>query len=372
MPSITISGMAKVAGLTLAAGLAISAGTALAADATMRMTTTWTSGINLMEGDKKFVEIANAITGDALKIEFFEGGTLVPPTQVFDAVQSNTVQASADWPGYWAGKNSAFGLLGSYPMLFTAADYILWTKQWGGFEAFQEAYGQFGMVYLPYAVVSMESGLRGRNPIPTLADMEGKRIRMSGRAQGEILKRLGAAQTQIAGGEVYQALERGVVDAAEFSGPGVDWGMGLQEVSKYWMTPGWHQPGSMSGVMINKKFWDGLPKDVQTKLKIAADATLSWSIAYYEHDAVEAVRKFKEAGTEVVQLPAEDVAKLQEISNQALVDEACANPLFAKIAASQVEYMADYAEWRGMAGDFAMGRNLSKLPDVAKLKSCAG
>ena len=74
MPSITISGMAKVAGLTLAAGLAISAGTALAADATMRMTTTWTSGINLMEGDKKFVEIANAITGDALKIEFFEGG----------------------------------------------------------------------------------------------------------------------------------------------------------------------------------------------------------------------------------------------------------------------------------------------------------
>ncbi|MEN2976840.1 TRAP transporter substrate-binding protein DctP (plasmid) [Tistrella bauzanensis] len=367
--STTISrGLGLLLGAT---ALTLSAGAAVA-QTTMQMTTTWTSGINLIEGDKKFVEIANKLTGDDLKIQFFEGNTLVPSTQVFDAVQSNTVNASADWPGYWAGKDSAFGLLGSYPMLFTAADYILWTQQWGGFDAFQEAYGKFGMVYLPYAVVSMESGLRAKSPIPTLDDMNGKRIRMSGRAQGEILKRLGAAQTQIAGGEVYQALERGVVDAAEFSGPGVDFGMGLQEVTQYWMTPGWHQPGSMSGVMINKDFWDKLPKDVQEKLKIAADATMTWSLGYFEHDAVAAVRKFKESGTEVVQLPDADVARLQKISNQALVEEACANPLFARIAASQVTFMADYAEWRGMAGEFAMGRNLKTLPDVDKLKSCAG
>nr|WP_272889263.1 TRAP transporter substrate-binding protein DctP [Stutzerimonas stutzeri] len=334
------------------------------------MTTTWPPGINLIEADKHFVETVNQIADGKLKINFYPGDTLVPSTQVFDAASSGTVDAAADWPGYWAGQDSTFALLGSFPMLLTAGDYILWLQQWGGFEAFQKVYGKFDMVYLPYSVLTMESGLRSGEPLASLEDHKGKRLRMSGRPQGEILKELGAAQVQLPGSEVYQALERGVVSGAEFSAPAVDWGMGFQEVTEHWTTPGWHQPGSVGGVMINKKVWDEMGPELQNLLKIAANATMTWSLAYYEKGSTEATAKFKEAGVEVHRLSDEEMERLQRIANEQLVKAACDNPLYAEIAYSQVQFMQEYADWRDLQGEFAFGRNPSSLPDAAKIKSC--
>lgn len=336
----------------------------------IKMTTPWTPGINIIEVDKHFVKLVNAIGGNRVKIEFFEGGTLVPPMQVFDATVSGTVDASADWPGYWAGQSSAFALLGSFPMLMTANDYLLWIMQWGGFEAFQEVYGRHGIVYLPYGVAPMESGLRSNRPLTSLADLKGKRLRMSGRPQGEVLKQLGAAQVALPGGEVYQALERGVVDAAEFSSPGVDWGMSLQEVSKHWLAPGWHQPGSALGVMINKKVWDKLGPEGQAVLKTAADATLVWSLAFLNKADVQATRDFQKKGVQIHRLKAEELDRLQAIANEVLVRESCADPLFARVALSKLLFLEDYKQWREMQGPFGFGRNPT-LPDIAKVKACA-
>ena len=166
---------------------AVFAQTAAAEPVKIQMTTTWPTGISLIDSDRHFVETVNQLAGDRLEIDFHPGGTLVPSGQVFDAVSSGSIDASADWPGYWAGYNSAFALLGSFPMMLTAGDYLLWLQQWGGFEAFQKVYGEHDMVYLPYAVLSMESGLRSKEPLKSLKDLEGKRLRMSGRPQGEIL-----------------------------------------------------------------------------------------------------------------------------------------------------------------------------------------
>lgn len=336
----------------------------------IKMTTTWPSGINLIEADKHFVNMVNKMGGDRIKIEFFEGGSLVPATQVFDATASGTVDASADWAGYWAGQSPAFALLGSYPMLMTAGDYLLWLKQWGGHEMFQEVYGKFGMVYLPHSVQTMESGLRSNKPIASLDDMKGKKLRMSGRPQGEVLRQLGAVQVQLPGGDVYQAMERGVVDGAEFSGPGVDWGMGLQEVSKHWTGPGWHQPGSVAGVMINKKAWDKIGPEGQAILKAAADATLVWSMAFFSKDAVEATTKFLNKGVKMHVLKKEELDRIQDIANEMLVKESCEDQLFAKVAYSQVKYMNEYRQWRELQGPFGFGRN-PKMPDLAKIKACA-
>lgn len=361
----------KALNMLAAGALALSCmSAAVAAPVKIKMTSTWPSGINLIEADKHFVKIVNTLGGDRVKIDFFDGGTLVPSTQVFDATSSGTIDASADWPGYWAGQSPAFALLGSYPMLLTGGDYILWLQQWGGFEAFQDVYGQFGMVYLPYSVIPMESGLRSRNALPTLDSLKGKRLRMSGRPQGEILKALGAVQVQLPGGEVYQALERGVVDGAEFSAPGVDWGMGLQEVTKHWTTPGWHQPGSVGGVMINKKAWDKLGAENQALLRTAADATMAWSFAFFNKDSVKATRMFREKGTEIHKLSAEEMERLQAIANDALVKESCENVVFAKVALSQVRFLEEYSEWRELQGQLGFGRN-PVMPDVKKIEECA-
>ena len=178
-----------LAGLALCAGF----GTQAAAQDNWTMTTTWPTSLELIEIDKHFVDLANKLTGDDLTIEFFEGGSLVPAGEVFGAVESNTVQAGADWPGYWAGRNSAFSPLATTASLFNAVDYVNWIEQWGGKELYNEIYGKFGMVYLPYGVTNNESGFRTNEQIVTLEDLKGKRLRLSGLEQGRLLEKLGGS-----------------------------------------------------------------------------------------------------------------------------------------------------------------------------------
>ncbi len=334
------------------------------------MTTTWPTSLELIEIDKHFVELANKLTGDDLNIEFFEGGALVPAGEVFGAVESGTIQAGADWPGYWAGRNSAFSPLATTASLFNAVDYVNWIQQWGGQELYDEIYGKFGMVYLPYGVTNNESGFRTNKKIETLDDLQGMRLRLSGLEQGRLLEKLGGSQVSMAGGEIYQSLERGVIDGAEFSTPNVDFSGGFQQVTKFWATPGWHQSASIFGVMINKASWDALSPETQETLKVAAEANLIWSLAFTEKRATEAYQQFKDAGIEITRYDDESLAKIQLMANTVIEEAACENPDSAKVYLSQVEYLNDYAKWRDASAPFNLGRTPNG-PDVEKLRACA-
>ncbi|MGR3527079.1 MAG: TRAP transporter substrate-binding protein DctP [Paracoccaceae bacterium] len=355
-----------VAGVALAAGIA----TQSTAQESWTMTTTWPSSLELIEIDKHFVELANKLTGDALTIEFFEGGALVPAGEVFGAVESGTIQAGADWPGYWAGRDSAFSPLATTASLFNAIDYVNWIEQWGGAELYNEIYGKFGMVYLPYGVTNNESGFRTNEPIVSLDDLQGKRLRLSGLEQGRLLESLGGNQVSMAGGEIYQALERGVIDGAEFSTPNVDFSGGFHQVTKYWATPGWHQSASVFGVMINKASWDALSPETQEELKIAAQANLIWSLSFTEKRATEAYQQFKDAGIEITRYDDATLERVQELANEVIVQTACENPSSAKVYLSQLEYLADYAKWRDASAPFNLGRTPNG-PDIEAIRACA-
>jgi TRAP-type mannitol/chloroaromatic compound transport system substrate-binding protein len=350
-----------------AAASTVFAGLAMAQES-WNMTTTWPSSLELIETDKHFVDLANKLTKGDLSIEFFEGGSLVPAGEVFGAVESGTVQAGADWPGYWAGRDAAFSALATTPSLFNAVDYVNWIQQWGGAELYNEIYGNYGMVYLPYGVTNNESGFRSNEPIRNLADLQGKRLRLSGLEQGKLLERLGGSQVSMAGGEIYQSLERGVIDGAEFSTPNVDWSGGFQQVTKYWATPGWHQSASVFGVMINKASWDALSDETREKLQIAADATMVWSLAFTEKRATEAYAKFNDA-VEINRYDDETLAKVQEMANEVIIEVACENPNSAKVYVSMLDYLADYAQWRDASAPFNLGRTPNG-PDVQKIKDC--
>ncbi|ALG91044.1 MULTISPECIES: TRAP transporter substrate-binding protein DctP [Actibacterium] len=335
------------------------------------MTSTWPSSLELIEMDKHFVDLANKLAGDEVKIDFYEGGSLVPAGEVFGAVESGTIQAGADWPGYWAGRDPAFSPLATHASLFNAVDYVNWIQQWGGADIYNEVYGRFGMVYLPYTVTNNESGFRTNAPIRNTADLKGKRLRLSGLEQGQLLERLGGNQVSMAGGEIYQSLERGVIDGAEFSTPNVDYSGGFHQVTKYWSTPGWHQSSSVFGVMINKAAWDALSPGAQEKLKIAADATMLWSLAFTEKRATEAYGKFQEAGVEITRMDDETLAEIQTIANSVIEDAACASPTSAKVYLSQLEYLNDYKSWRDASAPFNLGRTPNG-PDIEKIRACAG
>lgn len=334
------------------------------------MTTTWPDNIDLIKIDQHWVEIVNKIVGDELEINFRSGGTLMPGFEVFDATQTGSIEAAGDWPGYWAGNGSAFSPLGTTTSLLNGVDYLNWIQQWGGFELYQEVYGQYNMVYLPYGITNNESGFRGRTPIESLADLEGKRLRLSGRDQGRVLEELGGSQVTLAGGEIYQAIERGVVDGAEFTTPGIDYNAGFAEVADYWLAPGWHQSASVYGVMINKEAWDSLSEPTQEKLKIAANATMAWSLAWSERESTEGTIKFLESGTTVNQLSDEELARIQDITNDVVLRGACEDPMHAKVYHSMISYLEHYASWRDLSAPYNMSRTMDNLPSLDEIEAC--
>ncbi|TDV96755.1 TRAP-type mannitol/chloroaromatic compound transport system substrate-binding protein [Halomonas alkaliantarctica] len=363
--------MTKFALTGLAAGIALATLTTTAqAQEQWTMTTTWPENLDLIKIDQHWVELVNKLAGEELQINFRAGGTLMPGTEVFDATETGAIQASGDWPGYWAGLNPAFSPLATTTSLFNAVDYMNWIQQWGGFELYQEIYGQYNMVYLPYGVTNNESGFMGRTPIESIADLEGKRLRLSGRDQGRVLEQLGGSQVTLAGGEVYQAIERGVIDAGEFSTPGVDFNAGFAEVADYWATPGWHQSASVFGVMINKDAWDALSEETQETLKIASKATMAWSLSWSEHESAAATQKFIDAGVTINQFSEEDLARIQDVTNEVILRGACEDSDHAKVYHSMITYMQEYAPWRDVTAPFNMTRTIDNLPSLEEIEAC--
>lgn len=168
----------------------------------------------------------------------------------------------------------------------------------------------------------------------------------------------------------YSPLSVGELFAgAEFSTPNVDVSAGLHQVTKFWVTPGWHQSSSTFGVMINKMSWDKLTPETQEKLRIAADAAMLWSLSFTEKRAIDGYETFKKAGVEINRMDDESLAHIQNLSNEVMVEVACSSPLAAKVYVSQVEYLAEYKDWRDASAPFNLGRSPNG-PDLEKLKAC--
>lgn len=339
-----------------------------AAEKQLKMSSVWTAGIKLIEIDRNFVKIANDLGAGELKITFFDGGALVPPFEIFDTVSRGQLDMAGDWGGYWAGKNEAFNIIGSQPMGLTAVDYMLWVYQGGGYELIQEVYGKYGLVCLPFGAHGSESGIRSKKPINSISDFKGLKIRIGGKLQGKVLQDLGGVQVMLAGAEVYEALQKGVIDGVEFNIPSVDLVMGLQEVTEYWLSPAWHAPAAIFGAMINKKVWDGLSPHQQALLKGAAMANFLWSYTFLEYSNIDATKKFLDKGIKITHLSDADVSKIQELVNKHTLDSCKENPFFAKVAYSQYSFLRDFSQWRSIAQPFAFGRNLPTPPDLEAMK----
>jgi TRAP-type mannitol/chloroaromatic compound transport system substrate-binding protein len=335
----------------------------------LKMSSVWSSGIQLIEVDRHFVKLVNSMGGPDFKIKFFDGGTMVPPFELFDAVARGTLDMGGDWGGYWPGKDEAFNIIGSHPLGLTIHDYMLWIYQGGGFDLIQEAYGKYGLVALPFGGHGSESGIRGNKPINSIKDIKGMKIRIGGKLQGKVLKDLGGVQVNLAGSEVYQALEKGVIDACEYNIPSVDYMMGLQEISKYWASPAWHAPSAIFSVLINKKVWDTkFTPEQREMLKTAAMANFLWSYTFLEYNNIAATKKFLDKGIKITRLNNADLATIQKSVNKHTLDVCKTNPLFAKIAYSQYKFLQDFAKWRTIADPFSHGRNVIP-PDMEAIKA---
>ena len=332
--------------------------TALAKKIRWKMGSTWTPAINLYYGDKEMIKYVAEMTDGDFQIKWFPSGSLMKAFEYFDACSKGVVQMAGDWPSYWASKDPAFDFLGSFPFGFTNVDYVNWMYGWGGLELMQEVYGQFGMTYFNLGVTPMESGFRTTEktgPIKSIADYKGLKLRTPSRATIWILQQVGATPLKIPGGEIYLAVERGTLDGAEFSSPGIDWEMGFAEITKYWSVPCWFQPCSQVGTMVNLKAYNGLSKKNKAILRYGCQAAAIKAMAFYEVASGQAIEKFVAKGTKIYPLPDAELDKLEGLAGEYCLMQAKKSKNYAKILKSQMEYMDEYKDWREMTGRFGQG-----------------
>ncbi len=309
-----------------------------------KMVMPWSKGLLFYDMAQHFADSAKLASGGRLDIKVFSAGELVGAMETFDAVSKGSAQVGHDWPGYWKGKNEAFVAFASVPFGLDAEGYNVWLYERGGLEQMQELYGRYNLMVFPGGQGGQEMGLFSNKKATKMADFKGMRIRTPGWFM-DIMNELGASVSPLPGGEVYLALERGVIDAAEFSSPAINYPMGFDEITKYVIEPGVHQPAIQCGLFFNKDAWESLPDDLKWIVKIAARETQAWSQYWIENLNVAAINKFKEK-IEFVTMDKETRIEFAKTTKKYLEGLKAKHPDVKKALDSQEEFKKDFATWR--------------------------
>jgi len=235
------------------------------------------------------------ITDNKFQIRVFAAGEVVPPLQVLDAVQSATVECGHTAPYYYVGKDPAFAFGTNIPFGLNARQQNAWWYEGGGREAMADLFKDYGIVEFNAGNTGAQMGGWYRKEIKTVADLKGLKMRIAGIA-GQVLARVGVVPQQIAGSEIYQALERGTIDAAEWVGPYDDEKLGFNKVAKYYYYPAFWEGGPQLSLMVNAKKYAELPKSYQAALAAAAAESNVHMTARYDVRNTDALRKLVAGG----------------------------------------------------------------------------
>ena len=234
-----------------------------------KLVTSWPKNFpGLGNGPEVFAREVERASNGRLKITVYGAGELVPALGVFDAVSLGTVEMGHTGAYYWKGKIKASPFFTTIPFGMNAQEMNGWLHYGGGLALWKELYDPFNIIPMAGGNSGTQMGGWFNKEINSLQDMKGLKMRIPGMG-GEIFSRIGGAPVNIPGGELYTALQTGVIDATEWVGPYNDKAFGLHEVAKYYYYPGWHEPGSNLEFLINKDAFSSLPKDLQAIVEIA-------------------------------------------------------------------------------------------------------
>ena len=311
-----------------------------------KMQTIWSSSMGFYKETQRFCKNVYTASGGRLKITPFPAGGIIGAFEAFDGVSQGVVEMANTTPVYWSGKEIGLNLLGVWPFGLTKEEYIMWLYYGGGIELAEKYYSKHNIKWNPAMIPGVELGGFSTSPIKCLNDLKGKKMRMGGSAAGaEILSELGVSIVRIPGGEVYSALNTGVLDAAEWSSPDETWPLKFHEVAKYIFMPGWHQLSTVTDFMININAWNSLPEDLKSILKTAMDESVFQGTYSSEYNNIDAIKKFIDYGVTIYTFPREDLLLLKSKSEQKKVQYAEKSPYFAEIDKSQKKFLSGYKKW---------------------------
>ena len=298
----------------------------------------------LGEGAKLFADTINLIGQGSIEVTFFEPGALVPSLEIFDAVASGAVDMGHASSGLWASKNSALVLYNAFPFGPAAGEYLAWLRYGGGEEMRNEIYEPLGVHGITCGIIAPEASGWFREEITDLAQLEGLKMRFFGLG-GKVMEKLGVEVQLLAGGDIYPALERGTIDATEFSMPAIDQGAGLYQIAKHYYFPGWHQQATPHDLIVNLDVWNGLNEQQQGLIRTTCDAITAIEFAQGEAIQFEALQEMQAEGVTLHQWTDEQLATFRSKWDEVLAEEIAANKDFERIWDDLSEFRENYATW---------------------------
>ena len=336
--------------LTLAAALVFASASSVAHAADdkpvrWRMQSWFPSGAPHAGSTGKDIETKlDRLSGGRFRVQFFEPGALIPPNQCFEAVGRGSVQACWSTPAYWYGEEPALALFSAAPFGMDWPGLMAWFYHGGGEELYDELYARHGIKGLACGGMIPEASGWFREEIESVADLEGLRLRFLGLG-ALVMEKMGASTMLLPGGELYAALERGVIDATEFAAPSVDKALGLNEVASYYYFPGWHQPATIYDLMINREAWDALSDQQQAMVEYVCGDNVRDAIALGESLQSDVLTEFESKGVNLRRWSPEILETLAAAWEEVASEESAKNADFAKVWTSLSEFQAKYAKW---------------------------
>jgi TRAP-type mannitol/chloroaromatic compound transport system substrate-binding protein len=297
-----------------------------------------TSGVRLADNMER-------VSDGSFEIEFFEPGALVPALECFDAASRGSVEACWTTPGYHTGKIPALAFFTAVPFGPQYGEFFAWKRHGGGDDLKNEIYAEHNLYSLDCTSIGPETSGWFRQPVESLEQLQGLKMRFFGLG-AQVMQKLGVSTQLLAGADIYPALERGVIDATEFSMPAMDIQLGFYQVAENNYFPGWHQQVSVNELLMHKPAWDALSEQHKAMLELACAAEIHYNYAETEANNPDAMNKMvEENGVTVQRWNDEQLAAFEEAWLTVLEEQSAADATFKKVADSYLEFRDRYKVW---------------------------
>ena len=324
-----------------------------------RLVTSWPKNYpGLGMAPERIANLVEEMSNGQMQITVYGAGEQVPAFGVFDAVSSGSHQMGHSGGYFWKGKVPAAQFFTSVPFGLTADEINAWVNRGGGLELWREIYEPFNIYPIPAGNTGTQMFGWFNKEINSLEDVRGLKMRIPG-IGGEVLKEAGGIPVTLPGGELFTALQTGVIDATEWVGPYNDLTFGFHQAAKYYYYPGWHEPGPMLELLINMDAWNSLPKHLQVIIETATKAVNQDTLDEYLARNNQALTELIEVhGVELRKLPDDVIEEFRAISNEILSDLAEEDEVIGKVYDSYIEFKNNVTEYHKISEDsFIEARN---------------
>jgi len=314
------------------------------------MVTTWPKDFpGLGTGANTLARLINEMSGGRMHVKVYGAKELVPAFEVFDAVSNGTAQIGHGAAYYWKAKNEAFQFFSTVPFGMNAQEMNGWLFHGGGLQLWQQAYEPFNLIPAPAGNTTVQMAGWFNKEINSIADLKGLKMRIPGLG-GEAFSRAGGTPVNLPGGELFTALQTGVLDATEWVGPYNDLAFGFHKVAKHYYYPGWHEPGTTLEAIINKTAYDALPADLQAIVMSACRIANQDMVDEYTTNNNAALHELVNTHkVDVRRLPDDVLEKLRELSNDVVSEVANKSDMGREVFASYSKYLDQAKQWHSIS-----------------------